>query len=152
MHIIAYMIKEINKFKALGEETRFRIVRLLIKSGMELCVCEIERIINKPQYNISKSLKILKNTGLIDERRDGKFVMYKIANNISNLQLFNYISSSEFSNDEFSNANDDVSNENNNDQLNSDLINLNLILNLRVEGRIIVDRLQRDTKACLRCK
>jgi DNA-binding transcriptional ArsR family regulator len=72
------MIKEIDKLKAASDETRLRILRLLIKAQAEICVCHIVGIIKKPQYNISKSLSILKKAGLIEERRLGRFMMYKL--------------------------------------------------------------------------
>jgi len=72
------MVNEVEIFKAVGEETRLRIMRLLVKFQEELCACEIIDIIEKPQYNISKNLKILVKAGLIEERRDGKMMVYQV--------------------------------------------------------------------------
>lgn len=57
-------------FKALGEPTRLRIIKLL--SEKELCVCQLEQIMQISQPRISQHLKILKQTGLVTERRDGQ--------------------------------------------------------------------------------
>jgi DNA-binding transcriptional ArsR family regulator len=72
------MIGQIEKIKALGDETRLRIVRILIKAGVQLCVCEIECITGKPQYAISRALGVLRNARLVAEERDGKLVKYGI--------------------------------------------------------------------------
>ncbi len=58
-----------NFFKALGEPTRLRIVRLLAQK--ELCVCELEEILNISQPRISQHLKVLKQARLVKERREG---------------------------------------------------------------------------------
>lgn len=64
------------KFKALSDETRLRILYLLINSNTELCVCEFTDALEIPQYNISRHLKILKNAGLIQERKEGRWVYF----------------------------------------------------------------------------
>ena len=124
--MLAYMIKEAEKFKALGEETRFRITRILIQAGKELCVCEIEDILNLPQYNISKHLNLLKRTELVIERRDGKLKMYGINENDSlNRSLFNSISSLKGSID---------------DRIKNDFNNLDKRLKLRENDQVVVTR------------
>lgn len=57
-------------FKALGEPTRLRIIKLLTEK--ELCVCELEQIMQISQPRISQHLKILKQAGLVCERREGQ--------------------------------------------------------------------------------
>lgn len=73
------------KFKALGEETRFRIVAVLAKSGRELCACEIINSLGKAQYTISKAMSVLVASGVVIERRDGKMMMYSL--NSKDLQV-----------------------------------------------------------------
>lgn len=73
------MKKYIDYLKAIGEETRLRIIRLLLKAKVPLCVCEIMDCINESQTNVSKHLKILKYCGLVKEKKEGKFVMYHIS-------------------------------------------------------------------------
>ena len=67
-------------FKALSDETRLRIIRLLIAAGRELCCCEITDSLGESQYNISRHLKVLKNAALIKDRKEGRWVYFHIAN------------------------------------------------------------------------
>ena len=66
-------------FKALGDETRLRIMALLMR-GQELCVCDIMAALNLPQSTISRHLSYLRNTGLVDDRRQGIWMYYRINN------------------------------------------------------------------------
>ena len=63
-------------FRALGDETRLRIVALL--SHGELCVCHLETALDLNQPNASRQLGILKSAGVVDSRRDGTWVYYRI--------------------------------------------------------------------------
>jgi len=64
-------------FKALSHPTRLQILKLL--SIRDMCVCEIMVILNATQPTTSHHLNILENMGLIDERREGKWVFYSVA-------------------------------------------------------------------------
>jgi ArsR family transcriptional regulator, arsenate/arsenite/antimonite-responsive transcriptional repressor len=64
-------------FRALGDETRVRIVALL--SHGELCVCHLERALELSQPNASRHLGILRAAGLVEARRDGTWVYYRLA-------------------------------------------------------------------------
>lgn len=57
-------------FKALGEPTRLKILRLLAEQ--ELCVCELEEILDMSQPRVSQHLKVLKQAGLVKERREAQ--------------------------------------------------------------------------------
>lgn len=63
-------------FRALGDETRVRIVALLAHG--ELCVCHLEEALGISQPNCSRQLGILKSAGIVDSRRDGTWVYYRI--------------------------------------------------------------------------
>ncbi len=65
-------------FKALGDETRLRLVHLFLQTPDDLCVCEMTDALNLPQYQISKHLTILKNAGLLLARREGTWVYYRL--------------------------------------------------------------------------
>lgn len=65
-------------FKAFSDKNRLRIANILIKAGCELCVCEIADSLMESQYNVSRHLKELKNAGLVSERKDGRWVNYRI--------------------------------------------------------------------------
>jgi ArsR family transcriptional regulator len=63
-------------FKALGDETRLEIIKLL--SVEELCVCEIMDKLRMSQSAVSHHLKILNQAELVDYRREGKWIFYSI--------------------------------------------------------------------------
>jgi ArsR family transcriptional regulator len=87
------MKKFIEKFKALADETRLRILYLLSNSKSELCVCELTDALEVPQYNISRHLKILRNAGLIEERKEGRWVYFGLveSNDAFSENIFNSI-------------------------------------------------------------
>jgi ArsR family transcriptional regulator len=64
-------------FRALGDETRIRMVALLAHG--ELCVCHLESALGISQPNCSRHLSILKAAGIVDSRRDGTWVYYRIS-------------------------------------------------------------------------
>jgi ArsR family transcriptional regulator len=71
-------VRELTKlFRALADETRVRIVALL--SHGELCVCHLIKALQLSQPNISRHLGILRMAGIVDARRDGTWVYYKLA-------------------------------------------------------------------------
>lgn len=63
-------------FSALGDETRLRIVALL--SHGELCVCHLESALDLNQSTASRQLGILLAAGVVDRRREGTWVYYRI--------------------------------------------------------------------------
>jgi ArsR family transcriptional regulator, lead/cadmium/zinc/bismuth-responsive transcriptional repressor len=71
-------------FKALGEETKFRIIELLMQKRTsayladEYCACEIPSIIKRTQSNTSMHLAKLQEWGIIKSRREGKKILYSI--------------------------------------------------------------------------
>jgi len=71
-------MNEVDVFKALANPTRLKILEC-VRDG-EKCVCEIIPYTGKSQPNVSQHLKVLKNAGIIDERKDGTRVMIKISN------------------------------------------------------------------------
>lgn len=68
--------KAIKIFKALGEETRFLIVKELLNK--ELCACEIPLKINRTQSNTSMHLSKLHDLGIVESRREGKSIIYSV--------------------------------------------------------------------------
>ena len=63
-------------FRALGDETRLRIVALLAHG--ELCVCHLEKALDLSQPNVSRQLGILRAAGVVDCRRDGTWMYYSL--------------------------------------------------------------------------
>ncbi len=63
-------------FKALSDETRLKILSLLSKS--ELCVCDIAETLQMTQPNISFHLSMLREAGLIKDKKDGRWIHYSL--------------------------------------------------------------------------
>lgn len=63
-------------FKALGEPSRLRILKVL--SQRELCVCELEEILQMSQPRVSQHLRVLKQAGLVVERREKQWCFYTV--------------------------------------------------------------------------
>ncbi len=75
----------IKMFKALSDETRLRIYLLLLQ--VELCVCELVNILNMEQSRISHSVRILKEAGLVVNRREGKWIIYAVNPEMENNKI-----------------------------------------------------------------
>ncbi len=63
-------------FAALSDPTRLRIVRALQTS--ELCVCDIAATVGISESAVSHQLRLLRETGLVRNRRDGRLVLYAL--------------------------------------------------------------------------
>lgn len=62
--------------KALGDPTRVQLLACL--SAEELCVCELVHLVDVGQPAVSRHLRILREAGLVEDLRDGKFVNYRL--------------------------------------------------------------------------
>ena len=71
------MLRSVQLFKALADETRLRILNLLAHG--ELCVCEIEQALEIGQSKASRHLAYLRNAGLVTDRREGPWMYYAVA-------------------------------------------------------------------------
>jgi ArsR family transcriptional regulator, arsenate/arsenite/antimonite-responsive transcriptional repressor len=71
------MKQAVKIFKALSDATRIRMIKLLEKAG-ELCVCEILKALDISQTRASRNLNILKQAGLVKDRRLKMWVHYSI--------------------------------------------------------------------------
>lgn len=72
-------MNEVDVFKALADPTRLKILECIRKG--EKCICEIIPYTAKSQPNVSQHLKVLKNAGVIDERKEGTRIIIKVTNN-----------------------------------------------------------------------
>jgi ArsR family transcriptional regulator, arsenate/arsenite/antimonite-responsive transcriptional repressor len=63
-------------FKALADATRLRILGLLL-SG-EVCVCDLHESLKIPQSKASRHLAYLRRSGLVDTRREGLWIHYRL--------------------------------------------------------------------------
>jgi len=68
-------------FKALSEEIRLRIFFLLTHG--EMCVCELMAVLDLPQSTVSRHLSYLKNVGLVDDRRQGMWMYYRLSPSVT---------------------------------------------------------------------
>ena len=64
-------------FKVFGDSTRIKILYTLLESDM--CVCDLASLLNMAQSAISHQLRVLKQSQLVKFRRDGKSVIYSLA-------------------------------------------------------------------------
>jgi len=70
-------MSEVEIFKALADPTRLKILECIKEE--EKCICEVIPYTGKSQPNVSLHLKVLKQAGLVNERRDGTRIMLSIA-------------------------------------------------------------------------
>jgi len=72
----------IKAMKALSDETRLRIMKVLLER--ECCVCEVMQALDISQTRASRNLGILQDTGFLKTRRDGLWIVYSIDRETTN--------------------------------------------------------------------
>jgi ArsR family transcriptional regulator len=70
------MRNAVKTLKAMADPTRLRILRLLLRR--DLCVCELMFILKMEQSRISHQLRILRDAGLVEDKREGKWMIYRV--------------------------------------------------------------------------
>ncbi|WP_072170938.1 metalloregulator ArsR/SmtB family transcription factor [Trabulsiella odontotermitis] len=75
------MLHPVQLFKTLSDETRLSIVMLLRESG-ELCVCDLCAATGESQPKISRHMAILREYDLVVDRREGKWIHYRLSSHI----------------------------------------------------------------------
>ncbi len=71
------MSNAVQLFKALADETRLRILNLIVHR--EICVCQIVEALRLGQSKVSRHLAHLRNAGLVNDRREGLWIYYSLA-------------------------------------------------------------------------
>ena len=71
------MSEAVQLFKALADETRLRILNLV--AHREVCVCHLVEALGLGQSKVSRHLAHLRNAGLVNDRRDGLWMYYSLA-------------------------------------------------------------------------
>lgn len=71
------MQKEASLFKVLSDTTRLRLASLLLVNG-ETCVCVLAQALNAPDFKISRHLGVMRAAGLVEARREGTWMHYKL--------------------------------------------------------------------------
>lgn len=72
----------VDVFKAVADETRLQMLALLFERS-ELCVCHFERTLEISQSKASRHLRYLSNAGLLQDRREGVWMHYRLAEDMS---------------------------------------------------------------------
>lgn len=68
--------RAIELFHALSDETRLEVIELLRKG--EQCVCELTDTLDAAQSRLSFHLRVLKDAGIVRDRKDGRWVYYEL--------------------------------------------------------------------------
>ena len=84
-----YFRSQSRLLKALANDTRLKMLRLL--SLKEMCVCELTIALGLTQPTASHHLNILQNAGLIRDRKEGKWVFYSVAEPKVVQHLFDFL-------------------------------------------------------------
>jgi len=71
---------DLDVLAALANETRYKLVRLLVAADGELCVCELNAMIDTSESAISHALSELIEAGLVTRRKDGRWRKYRASN------------------------------------------------------------------------
>jgi DNA-binding transcriptional ArsR family regulator len=69
--------RQVDRHKALGHPARLRVLAML--RGGELCVCQITAVLQLAASTVSAHLAELKRAGLVEERKEGRWVHYRLA-------------------------------------------------------------------------
>jgi len=72
------MQDEADLFKTLGEPTRLRLVIMLAIEG-ETCVCQLAEALDEPDFKISRHLGVLRSAGVVEARREGTWMHYRLS-------------------------------------------------------------------------
>jgi len=73
-------MKKVDFFKALGDDTRLRIIGMLAID--DLCMCEIVSGLDTPSSTVSHHLKLLERGNVIESRKEGRFTVYRLQREI----------------------------------------------------------------------
>ena len=86
------MTEEASMFKVLSDDTRLRVLNVLLTTEASLCVCEITDALQVPQYQVSKHLFLLRSMGLVSAVRKGTWVYYSLPTHRErNKRLFTFL-------------------------------------------------------------
>ncbi|MCH8318218.1 MAG: metalloregulator ArsR/SmtB family transcription factor [Bacteroidetes bacterium] len=79
-------------FKALSDESRVRILNLILKNG-EMCISDLELVLDFTQTKTSRHLTYLKNAGILTFRKIDQWAFYCIKDEVTDIinQQFNYL-------------------------------------------------------------
>jgi ArsR family transcriptional regulator len=83
---------DFSAFHALADSTRVRIVRLLVVSSGEACLCDLSSSLKEPNYKLSRHLKILRKAGLVAAEKEGRWIYHSAIKGDSSIApLYQYV-------------------------------------------------------------
>ena len=71
---------ELDVLAALANNTRYTLARVLVAAGEELCVCELQAVVDVSESGLSHALSALVDAGLVTGRKDGRWKKYHATN------------------------------------------------------------------------
>lgn len=71
---------ELDVLSALANETRYTLVRVLVAAEEELCVCELQAVVDVTESGLSHALSKLVDARLVRSRKDGRWKKYRATN------------------------------------------------------------------------
>ena len=71
---------ELDVISALSNETRYTLVRVLVAAEEELCVCELNAVVDITESGLSHALSALVDAGLVEGFKDGRWKKYRATN------------------------------------------------------------------------
>jgi len=71
---------ELDVLSALSNETRYTLVRVLVAAEEELCVCELNAVVDVTESGLSHALSALVDAGLVEGWKDGRWKKYRATN------------------------------------------------------------------------
>jgi ArsR family transcriptional regulator len=80
------MDRDAEILQAIADPTRLRLLNLLTQAA-EICVCELVDALGVPQYNVSRHLNVLAAAGWVEDRREGKWIYYRVSRNLRPYQV-----------------------------------------------------------------
>ncbi|QVK18321.1 winged helix-turn-helix transcriptional regulator [Mycoplasmatota bacterium] len=94
-------MNEVEIFKLLSDENRFKIFTLLL--FVELCICDLEKFLNMKQANVSKHMMKFKKLNIVNTRKEAQWVYYCLSEEFikKNYHLINFIKDKVLKNKEY---------------------------------------------------
>lgn len=72
--------RELDVLAALSNETRYTLLRVLVAAGEELCVCELNAVVDVSESGLSHAMSTLVDAGLVEGHKDGRWKKYRATN------------------------------------------------------------------------
>lgn len=85
MHVINVQTESL--FQALSDPIRIRIMRLLVSSGREACLCYLSESLLEPDYKLSRHVKVLRYAGLLSAEKEGRWVYHRVIKDSDHLKV-----------------------------------------------------------------